>query len=193
MKNDFLKKTLNIITFFLNKLFFKNLRTTWRSYYYAIVFKKTKTGLRVNGKIDLSSANNIETGQNVHIGKNCFINAYGGLYIGDNTHISRNVIINTHNHNYKGICLPYDHKIIKKPVYIGKNVWIGMNVIIAPGTHIGEGVIIGSGTTVSGKINDLSIIGAPKARILKYRDLKHYKLLKKEKKYGGISGKILPH
>lgn len=132
-----------------------------------------------------------EIGNNVHINDNAYIRAEGGLVIGDNTHISRNLLIYTINHDYNGECLPYDNKMIKKPVVIGKNVWIGMNVCITPGTSIGEGCIVGMGSVVSGNIPPLSIISSPKAVEIKKRDAGHYTYLENEKRYGGINGKLI--
>lgn len=132
-----------------------------------------------------------EIGNNVHINDNAYIRAEGGLIIGDNTHISRNLLIYTINHDYNGECLPYDNKMIKKPVVIGKNVWIGMNVCITPGTSIGEGCIVGMGSVVSGNIPPLSIISSPKAVEVKKRDETHYTYLENAKRYGGINGNLI--
>src|SRR5699024_135422 len=76
--------------------------------------------------------------KNVHIGKNAFIRAEGGLFIGENTHISRNFVCYSVNHDYEGKRLPVDDNDVYKPVHIGKNVWIGINVVVAPGTYIGD-------------------------------------------------------
>lgn len=127
--------------------------------------------------------------KNVHIGKNAFIRADGGLFIGENTHISRNFLCYTVNHDYEGKRLPVDNNNVYKPVHIGKNVWVGMNVVVAPGTHIGDGVIVGAGCVVAGNVPDLSIIGNPKYRLLKKRDKAHYDRLVSEGKYAGVSGK----
>lgn len=129
--------------------------------------------------------------KNVHIGKNAFIRAEGGLFIGENTHISRNFVCYSVNHDYEGKRLPVDDNDVYKPVHIGKNVWIGINVVVAPGTHIGDGVIVGAGCVVAGKVPDLAIIGNPKYRLLKKRDKEHYERLEREEKYAGISGKPL--
>lgn len=148
-------------------------------------------GLHANGKIKLSGAQNVEIGDNVHIGSNAFIQGNGGLTIGDNTHISRNLVLYTVNHQYEGKLLPYDNKQVKKPVTIGRNVWIGVNVCIAPGSRIGDGAIIGMGAVISGEVPSCSIVGNQKFRILGYRNVEHYERLDKAKAYGGVSGKKL--
>jgi len=136
----------------------------------------------------ISGADYIEIGKNVHINSNCYIRGEGGIEIGDNTHISRNLTMYSINHDYKGNALPYDNRMVKKKVVIGKNVWIGMNVCIVPGTSIGDGCIIGMGTTVSGTVPPLSIIGSPKFVILGQRDKDHYDHLEKLEMYGAADG-----
>ncbi len=149
-------------------------------------------GCSFNGIIYISDPNYVVVGNNVHIGNNAFFHTAGGLTIGDNTHISRNVTIYTQNHNYQGGRLPYDDDLVHKAVIIGQNVWIGMNVSIAPGVHVGEGAIIGIGTVVASDIPPFSIVGSPKYKVIKSRDISHYDYLKKQKKYGGVNGKVLP-
>lgn len=136
----------------------------------------------------ISKPEYLKIGENVHVNDNCYIKSEGGVIIGDNTHISRNLLLYTVNHDFNGAALPYDEKMITKPVIIGKNVWIGMNVCIAPGTTIGDGAVIGMGTVVSGNVPPLSIIGMQKWRNIGNRDMKHYSLLEKNKRYGGING-----
>lgn len=147
--------------------------------------------VRFNGISRISNIENVELGNNVHIGDNASISAKGGLYVGDNTHISRNLVLYTDNHNYKGELLPYDNTFIEKKVIIEKNVWIGMNVIILPGTHIKEGTIIGAGAVVSGTVEKLSIFGASLGKVINKRDEEHYNKLEESKKYGARSGNKL--
>lgn len=145
-------------------------------------------GVVIGGAVSIAGIEKCDFGNNVHIGRNAFIRAQGGLKIGDNTHISRNLVLYTVNHQYAGERLPYDDRLIKKEVVIGRNVWIGMNVCIAPGTKIGDGAIIGMGTVVSGNVPALSIVGNSEWRILGWRDKKHYEELELTRAYGGING-----
>ncbi|MDQ7837656.1 MAG: acyltransferase [Thermodesulfobacteriota bacterium] len=154
-------------------------------------FKRCGKHVRLNGRICISGPEDVEIGDNVHIGDNAFIRAEGGLVIGDNTHISRNLVCYTINHDYTGQCLPYDNNMIKKRVVIGRNVWIGMNVTIIPGVTIGDGAVIGLGTNVSSDVPPLAIVGSAKHRIIKYRDKDHYDRLNNARKYGGINGRPL--
>lgn len=149
-------------------------------------------GVSFNGMIYISDPDYVIIGNNVHIGNNAYFKTAGGLIIGDNTHISRNVAIYTQSHDYEGSRLPYDNKFILDSVIIGKNVWIGMNVSIAPGAKIGDGAIIGIGAVIASDVSPCSIVGMPKYRVLKSRDVNHYNELTVKKQFGGISGRELP-
>ena len=125
---------------------------------------------KIEGQGVLINPENLFLGDHVFIGRNFFIRCDGILKIGSYTHISRNATIHTVNHNATGELLPYDHKIVKKPVTIGKFVWIGMNVNIVPGVSIGDGAIIGMGTTVSKDVPPRAIVVGSAQRIVGYRD-----------------------
>jgi acetyltransferase-like isoleucine patch superfamily enzyme len=79
---------------------------------------------------------------------------------------------------------------MKQTVTFEKNTWIGANVTIVPGVFIGEGAIIGAGSVLATDVPKLAIVGSPPVRILSSRDNEHYQTLEKEKKYGGVSGKL---
>lgn len=147
--------------------------------------------VKFNGQVFISNRHSISIGNNVHIGNNAFLKTEGGLTIGDNTHISRNVTIYTVNHEYNGVVLPYDSDIQLKPVSIGRNVWIGMNVNIIPGVRIGDGAIIGLGSTVTKDVPPLSIAGGSPAKIIKNRDITHYRSLDEKLFFGGVDGQLL--
>ena len=167
----------------------KNLLNRYLQKRYIQRAKTVGVNVRFNGICKITGLENLEIGENVHIGDNAFFRAEGGLKIGDNTHFARNVIIYTHSHNYEGQYLPYDDSFINKEVEIGKNVWVGINTTILPGTMIGDGAIIGAGSTVVGDIPAGAIFGAAKANEIKRRDDQHYQNLESKGKYGGVNGK----
>lgn len=179
------------VFFYLNILI-KRAINRYLNYKYKKKIKQVGKCVRFNGISTITGLENIIIGNNVHIGNNAFIRGEGGLFIGDNTHISRNLVLYTINHNYEGELLPYDKTHRYRKVVIEKNVWIGMNVVILPGTHIEEGAIIGAGAVVAGKIPKCAIYVASTGKIIKYRNMQHYELLEKQRRYGGINGKELP-
>lgn len=140
-------------------------------------------------------------GEELHVGGPSYIsdNTYLGKYvnfngmnimgggkctIGNYFHSGIECLIITQNHNYDtGSKIPYDETYICKNVEIGDFVWLGSRVMILPGTKIGEGAIIQGGSVVHGEIPPYSIAGGNPAKVFKYRDIEHFKKLKKEKQF----------
>lgn len=117
-----------------------------------------------------------------HLKSGTFIECSGGVTIGQYFHTGRNLTIFSTNHNYKTPrTIPYDEVSIEQPVVIGDFVWCGSNVTIVPGVTIGEGVIIGAGAVVTKDIPDYAVVGGNPAKIIKFRDIQHFKLLKDKK------------
>jgi len=146
-------------------------------------------GVGLYGRVKIACPEKVKIGNNVHINDNAWIRAEGGVEIGDNTHISRNLVLYSMNHNYEGGRLPYDEESVCKPVLIGRNVWIGMNVCIAPGTIIEDGAIVGLGAVVSGRVPAMSIVGSAPWRVLKHRNVEHYRRLDSAGEYGAANGR----
>jgi len=112
------------------------------------------------------------------------IQGKGKVVIGNNFHSGIDCMIITDIHNYdNGIAIPYDKTIISKDVIIEDNVWLGNKVMILPGVKIEEGAIIQAGSVVVSDIPKYAIAGGHPAKVFKYRDVNHYKKLKKERKF----------
>jgi acetyltransferase-like isoleucine patch superfamily enzyme len=132
---------------------------------------------------EIGGLEEIEFGNNIYIGPQCFITAIGGLTLGNDVIIGPKITIMTANHNYENAgYLPYDEVIVMKKVTIKDNVWIGANVSIVPGVTIGEGAVIGMGAVVTKDIPNCAIAAGNPAKIIKYREIEHYNRLKSEKK-----------
>lgn len=133
----------------------------------------------------ISGKNKLTIGSHVWIGENFYARADGGLTIGSGSILSRNVEIWTTNHCYDADDLqtiPYDRRMIAKPVVIGENVWIGSRVTILPGVTIGEGAVIGGGAVVTKDIPPCAVAGGNPAVVLKYRNIEKYEELKAQGK-----------
>lgn len=114
-----------------------------------------------------------------HLKSGTCIEASGGVRIGRFFHPGRGLTIYSTNHNYaEGSRIPYDEVEIKAPVVIGDFVWCGANVTIVPGVTIGEGAVIGAGSVVTRDVPPMAVIGGNPAKVIKYRDVKHYEELK---------------
>lgn len=109
----------------------------------------------------------------------------GIVIIGNYFHSGTDCMMLTSNHDYDtGKEIPYDaHRSIHKNIVIEDFVWLGSRVLILPGVRIGEGVIVQAGSVVSSDIPAYAIAGGNPARVFKYRDIEHFKKLKKEKKW----------
>lgn len=132
-----------------------------------------------------SGNKNIDIGDNVWIGESFYARGEGGIKIGSGTIISRNVQIWTSNHNYDSddlLCIPYDKRMILKPVIISENVWIGTSVIFIPGVTVGEGAVIGAGSVVTKDVPPFAVVGGNPAKIIKYRNKEKYFELKEQNK-----------
>ena len=111
--------------------------------------------------------------QNIHLGKEVFINsgckmqAQGRIYIGDKCLIGHNTVIATINHE---ISPKIRRDLIPRKVVIGDNVWIGSGSIILPGVTIGNNSIIGAGSIVTKDIPENCIAVGNPAKIIKKID-----------------------
>lgn len=147
--------------------------------------KKVGRNVHICPHYTISSACNVEIGDNVWIGELFYVKAEGGIEIGAGTIISRNVEIWTSNHNYDSedlTTIPYDKRFVKKPVSIGENVWIGSRVIVLPGVTIGEGAVVGAGSVVAKNVPAYAVVGGNPATVIKYRNIEKYIQLKSEGK-----------
>lgn len=125
-----------------------------------------------------SEFNNIIWHDDIYIGPKAYVWASGGLEIFSNVIIGPRITIHTSNHRYEhATMIPYDSKSILKKVTIEKNVWIGDRVMIAPGVTIGEGSVVAMGSVVTKDVPKYSLVGGNPAKIIKKRDLRHYKRL----------------
>lgn len=116
----------------------------------------------------------------VYIGNNNSFFADAPITILQGTVISDRCEFRTANHYYDGEdlkFLPYDERIICKPITIKKNCWLGTSVLVLPGVTIHEGAVIGAGSVVSKDIPPCAVVCGNPAKIVKYRDVEVYREL----------------
>ena len=107
----------------------------------------------------------------------------GTVNIGNYFHSGSECMMITVNHNYEGEKIPYDNTYILKTVNIGDCVWIGSRVTITGNVTIGDGAIIAAGSVVCKDIPAYAIAGGNPAKVIKYRDIEHYKYLESIKAF----------
>jgi acetyltransferase-like isoleucine patch superfamily enzyme len=112
----------------------------------------------------------------INIKKYCYIGpgaewfGFGGIDIGDGTIIGPKSVIWTADHNYNSESLaPYDKKIIKKKVSIGRGCWLGYGVKVSPGVSIGDGVVVAIGSVVTKNVDSYAIVGGNPAKVIGHR------------------------
>lgn len=150
-----------------------------RKFIYSKRLKKTGKNFYIAEKVKIFSAKNMEIGKNVWISPGCTFGATGSLKIGNNVVIGPEVFIWTDNHDFqKPERLPFNKAVIKKPVIIEDNVWLGGRCCIAPGVRIGEGAVVAMGAVVSKDVPPCAVVGGNPAKIIKYRDIDQYYMLK---------------
>jgi len=125
----------------------------------------------------------------IFLGKNCNFNGMqvignGTVYFGDNFHSGTECMIITQNHNFDtGIAIPYDDSFDYRTIVIEDNVWFGNRVMVTGNITIGEGAILAAGAVVVKDVPACAIVGGNPARVIKYRNIEHYKKLKEEGKF----------
>ena len=126
------------------------------------------------------SPQNIRLDKYVHIGNNNRFYEDAEISIGEGTIISDDCVFRTASHYYDGDdlrMLPYDERVICRPIAIEKNCWIGMGTIILSGIVIGEGAVVGAGSVVTKSVPKGAVIAGNPAKIIKYRNLDTYQML----------------
>jgi acetyltransferase-like isoleucine patch superfamily enzyme len=116
--------------------------------------------------------------QNIHLGKDVFINqqcilaADEKIIIGDNVSIGFRAMLITSNYELYPDPATNRRPRYFEPITIGKNVWIGSGAIILPGVTIGDGCVVAAGAVVTKDIPSYTLVGEVPARIIRKMDKK---------------------
>lgn len=111
-------------------------------------------------------------GNNIHLGKDVFINSNNYFMDGANITVGDHVFIGpycgfyTANHplQYE----PRNQGLEKAlPITIGNNCWFGANVSVMPGVTIGNGCVIAAGAVITKDMPDNSLIAGVPAKVMK--------------------------
>lgn len=147
--------------------------------------KKLGQNVRICNGWTFGNVDKLEIENDVFISNQAYIDAIGGVKIKSGTMIGPRFTCISANHVYNTADLksiPFDDRLILKPIEIGNNVWIGACVSVNPGVKIGEGAVIGMGVVVYKDIPPYSIVVGNPMKIINYRDIELYNKLKDENK-----------
>jgi maltose O-acetyltransferase len=127
--------------------------------------------LKVMAGARFRSMEKLVVGNDVVIGNDNFIQAYGGVTLGDYTITAPSVKIWSVNHIISDPDKPvHEQGLTKAEVIIGKDVWIASDSFIMPGVTLPDGVVVTAGSIVGIKAyKPYSILSGNPARVIGYR------------------------
>lgn len=144
---------------------------TLRRIFYRPFFKSFGKNIQIRDGVTIKYPSEMEWGNNLKIGQQCFFVGKGGLSIGDNTMIGAGTKIITSNHNFEDTELPMTQQGLSfKPVRIEDDIWFGFDVKVFGGSVIRKGSIVGTNTVVNNKeFEPYSIIAGTPAQLIRKR------------------------
>ena len=91
-------------------------------------------------------------------------------------------MLGSHDNDH-GEAIPYGSTYVERFVEIDDFVWLGSDVTVSGNVKIGEGAIVAIGSVVVKDVPPYAIVGGNPAKVIKYRDIEHFRKLKQEKKF----------
>lgn len=135
-----------------------------RALFFALIGKPTDQTFGLFPPFYTDSGKNITVGKNVFINSGCCFQDQGGITIGDGSLIGHQVVLATLNHD---LTPEKRANMIAKPIVIGRNVWIGAHTTILSGVTIGDNAVIAAGAVVTKDVPDNAVAAGVPAKIVK--------------------------
>jgi maltose O-acetyltransferase len=111
----------------------------------------------------------IVLGTDVHLNRQMYLDAGGGIRIGDHVRFGPQVMLVTGSHEIGDVAMRTG-PLAYKPLVIGAGCWVGARVYIGPGVTIGSGCIISAGAVVQRSMPDNVMIAGNPARPISHLD-----------------------
>ena len=137
-----------------------------RGLIYKPFLKKCGKNFQVAIGAKLEHLHNIEVGEDVYIGPDCWIcGIRGGIKFDDQVMLGPQICMSSSNHIIKNNSYRFGPGEGKK-IHIKKGTWIASNCVIVAGVTIGECCLIAAGAVVTKDIESNSIVGGVPAEII---------------------------
>ena len=148
--------------------------------------------VRFGTGLSLTGCRGMRFGNNVRLGRGCFITATDGklvlhdsvalspyvhvgadagrIEIGAHTAVGPGTVIRAANHCTARQDVPMMYQgHVPGEIVIEEDVWIGANCVITPDVRIGRGAVVGAGAVVTRNVAPFSIVGGVPARLIGMR------------------------
>lgn len=104
-------------------------------------------------------------GSGTIVGRDCLLDARGGLTLGRNVNITSHVKLVTGTHDPDSASFAGTYA----PISIEDHVWIATGAIVLPGVTIGRGAVIAAGAVVTSDVPPMSICAGVPAKVIRQR------------------------
>jgi acetyltransferase-like isoleucine patch superfamily enzyme len=117
------------------------------------------------------NAQGLRIGADSVIGRDCLLDARGGIVLGRSVNVSTHTRFMTAKHlvNSPGFEAEFT------PAVVGDRVWIALGATVLGGVTIGEGAVVAAGAVVTSDVAPYTIVGGVPARAIaeRTRDLRY--------------------
>ena len=108
----------------------------------------------------------LSIGTDTVVGRECRLEACGGITLGRSVNISHGVRLQTGSHDLAST----EFAAIYKPITIGDRTWICESAIIIGGVAVGEGAVVMAGAVVTKDVQPWTIVGGVPAKPVGQRE-----------------------
>jgi len=116
----------------------------FRNFLLRLFGAKIGKNVKIRSSVKITYPWNLEIGDNVWIGEDCYIYNLAKISIGSDVSIAHRNFFNTGGHDYTKTTFD----IFAKPIVIEDECWVTSEVYISPGVTIGKGAVIGVRSSV---------------------------------------------
>jgi putative colanic acid biosynthesis acetyltransferase WcaF len=113
----------------------------------------------------VSSPELLTIGADSVIGRDCILDARGGIQIGRSVNISSGASLQTGKHRVD--CPDFSFELL--PIVVGDRVWIAEGARVLAGVTLGEGAVVAAAAVVTHDVEPYTVVGGVPARFLRER------------------------